>query len=398
MKKFLKRRTDLSNEENIIYIAAVSVFLPFQITILSIVVLGLYVLLNKKTRALAISVTGWFLPPVFTLFSSCVALAYKNYLGFAASLGFFLIVTLERFFRAIMNRELFERTLNLCCVTSLFAVLVTIIEKLIHFSDIWYRCSGDLFDNQALSFYGHANYLGSIMAASILICAYKVVVIKESKKYYYLIAIANATAMLLTESMFAWIEVFIGLSILLLLARRHQLLGILFIVTAFGGFLLYTVPEIFPRTAHIDGTFNSRVEIWDLAITAIKENFLVGKGFFSFKMIRPEHVHTHNILFDFLLNFGILGSIMLFAMLFIICQKLVLCKNFLRKSGVTYLILSLSCAVLIHSITDMTVFWLQTALLYSVVLSGLGAEEQVLYKIFKNKKQTQTIEEGFKNV
>ena len=171
MKDFLKRRIDLSNEENIVYISAISVFLSFHITIITIAILGLYVLLCKKTRTLACSITGWFLAPLFTALSGCVALACKNYLGFAASIVFFLIVTLEHFFRAIMTRELFERMLNICCVASVFSALVIVIEKLLHFSDIWYRCSGDLFGNQLLSFYGHANYIGAVLAAAVLICA-----------------------------------------------------------------------------------------------------------------------------------------------------------------------------------------------------------------------------------
>lgn len=408
MKDFLKRRADISNAENIVYISTASVFLSFHITALVIAVLGVYVLLSRKKRELAFSVTGSFLVPVFAIYTSCVALANKNYLGFGASIAFFLIITLAHYFRAVMTREIFERMLNLCCLSSLFGVLIVFIEKLLHFTDIWYRCCGDLFGNQILSFYGHPNYLGALMAASVLICAYKVVVIKERKKYYYFIAILNAVTILLTESMFAWIEIFIGLSILLLLARRHLLLGILFIVTAFGGFILYMMPEIFPRTAHIDSTFNSRVEIWDLTLNAIKENIFVGRGFFAYNPLSKATpgsfvgVHAHNIFLDFLLDFGIIGSIIIFAMVFIVCQKLVLCKNFLRKSGVTYLILSIACAVIIHSITDMIVFWFQTAMMYSLILSGLGAEEQVLHKIFQNKKknikQTEKSEEELQNV
>lgn len=396
-KEFIKLRTDLSNAENIVYIAAAAPFLPFQLTIPVVAILSFYVLFNKDYRYLAFSVSGSFLIPIFVLFTLSVALAYKNYLGCAASIAFFFMIMLEHFMRAVMTREIYERALNICCLSSLFAAFVAIIEKLIHFNDIWYRCSGNFFSNQLLSFYSHPNYLGALMAISLLICAYKVIVKKEKKRYYYFIAFLNAAAILLTASMFALIEVFIGLSMLLLLARRHQLLGVLFIVTAFAAFILYTNPQIFPRTAHIDSTFNSRVLIWDTAIKAIKQSIWTGRGFFAFGMIMPEHPHTHNLLFEFLLDFGIIGSAILLAIMFIVCQKIVICKNFLRKSKITLLILAVFCAVLIHSITDITVFWLQTGLLYAFILSGIGAEEQVLYRIFKKKKAPAKIEEGSKN-
>lgn len=394
MKEFLKRRTDLSNGENIAYILAMSVFLPYYITILAIAVTGFYVLFNSKARKAVYHTTGAFLVPLFAVFTAVTAIVYKNYLGLAASVLFYFILTLGLYLRAVMTREIYERSLNICCVSSLFAVLVCFIEKLMHFSDIWYRCCGDIFKIPNFTFYGHPNFLGAIMASVIIICAYKVIVIKENKKYYYAIALLAAVVIFFTESMFAWIEVFIGLSILLLLARRHQLLGILFILTAFAAVLLYTMPEIFPRTAHIDSSFNSRVIIWDLSIKSIKENIWFGRGFFTYYQISLATPgayiakHAHNIVFEFLLSFGIIGSVMLFAMMFIIFQKVVLCKNFLRKSGITYLILSVTAAVLIHSITDMTMIWMQTFLLYCLILSGVGAEEQIMYRIFKTKKET----------
>ncbi len=393
MIQLLKKRTDLTNDENIVCLSALSVFLPFYLTGLTILILSTYILFKKRPLDTVFNHTGAFLFPIFSVLSLTVGLVNKNLIGAGASILFFLLCVIGYYIRTVMTRDLFEKVLDLICVTSVVASVVVIIERLIYFKAGTHRCFGDFFNNMYSSIYFHPNYLGSIMAAVILICAYKVVIKKTEKRYYYIIAAFAGVCMFCTESMFAWIEVFAGLSILLLLARRHQLLGIMFITIAFAGAVLYAVPELFPRIADADGTFDNRVLIWDLTVKAVKESTLFGKGFFGYYQLSLNTpgayvtTHAHNIFLEPLLSFGIIGSLLLFALVFIFFHRVVLCKNFIRKSGIPCLILSLTAAILIHSIIDMTMLWIQTALLYFVIMGGIGADEQVMFRIFKKHKK-----------
>ena len=392
MIKLLKKRTDLSNDNNIVCLSALSVFLPYYLTGIAILILSIYILLKKRPLDTVFNHTAAFLFPIFSVYTLIVALVNKNYMGAGCSILFFLICVIGYYIRWVMNRDLFEKVLDLICVTSVFTSIVVIVERLIYLKAGTHRCFGDFFNNMYSSIYFHPNYLGSIMAAVILICAYKVVIKKTEKKYYFIIATFAAICMFCTESMFAWIEVFAGLSILLLLARRHQLLGIMFITIAFAGAVLYAVPEIFPRIADADGTFDNRVLIWDLTVNAIRQSPFWGFGFFAYYQVSLNTpgayvtTHAHNIFLEPLLSFGIIGSLILFALVFVFFHRVVLCKNFMRKSGIPCLALSLTAAILIHSITDMTMLWIQTALLYFVVMGGIGADEQVMFKIFKKHK------------
>lgn len=395
MKTFFKRHTDLSKDENVVFLAAISVFLPYYLSIAIIAVLSFYIMFKTNFKKTVFNHLGSFLIPVFTVYTAVVSIVYKNVLGFFCSIFFFVLLVLGYYLRSIMTSELFENALDLICVTSIFSSCIVILEKIIFFNIDWHRCFGDFFNNIYFSFYFHPNYLGTIMAAVVLICAYKVVLRGTDKKYYYAIAILAAVAMFLTESMFAWIEVLVGLSILLLIARRHQLLSIMFIFVAFAAALLYTSPEIFenffPRIMHADGTFDNRVLIWDLTIESIKQTPWFGRGFFAYYKIslgNPaayQTTHAHNLFLESLLSFGIIGSVILLVMIFIIFYRVVLCKNLLRKSSITVLIFSITAAILIHSIVDMTMLWVQTGLLYCIIMGGIGADERKIKNIFGNR-------------
>ena len=389
------RRADLSVDENVVFLSVISIFLPYYLTILTIAFLGFYVLFKTDIKKTVFSHMGSWLVPLFSVVTLITAICYKNTLGFFCSLLFFVLFILSFYLRTIMTNELFEKALDLVCVTSVFASAVVLLEKLIYISANYHRCCGDFFNNYYFSFYFHPNYLGSLMAAVILVCAYKVVVKKNDKKYYYAIAALSAMTVFFTESMFAWIEVLVGLFILLLLARRHQLLSILFIMVAFAAALLYTAPELFekilPRIIHADGTFDNRVLIWDFTIDAIRKTPLFGRGFFTYYQVSAgnpsayQTTHAHNIFLEPLLSFGIIGSLILFAMIFILFYRVVLCKNLLRKSQITILIFSITAAILIHSIIDMTMLWVQTAMLYCIIMGGIGADEQKIKSIFKDR-------------
>lgn len=399
MSNKILRRADLSVHENVVFLSVVSIFLPYYVTIIIVTYLGFYVLFKTDVKETVFAHLGSWLVPVFSAVTLITAICYKNILGFFCSLLFFILFILSFYLRTIITTELFEKALDLMCVCSVFASAVVILEKIIYINAYYHRCCGDFFNNYYFSFYFHPNYLGSLMAAVILVCAYKVVVKRNDKKYYYAIAVLAAITVFLTESMFAWIEVLVGLSILLLLARRHQLLSILLIMVAFAAVLLYTAPDIFekfvPRIMYAGETFSNRILIWDFAIKSIKKAPLFGRGFFTYYQLSLadpssfQTTHAHNIFLEPLLSFGIIGSLILFAMIFILFYRVVLCKNLLRKSHITTLIFSVTAAILIHSIIDMTMLWVQTALLYCIIMGGIGADERKIKGIFKDRFQKQ---------
>ena len=86
--------------------------------------------------------------------------------------------------------------------------------------------------------------------------------------------------------------------------------------------------------------------------------------------------HSHNLLIDTVLNFGLAGLAVFgfYAWQQARLLRLRFCNRIGRASNV--LMVSALCAVLVHGVTDVTVFWPQTGMFLLLLLSPLsvGAE------------------------
>ena len=93
-----------------------------------------------------------------------------------------------------------------------------------------------------------------------------------------------------------------------------------------------------------------------------------------------QTAHTHNFAIESLLSFGIIGSVLLLLLLWSYYSKVAECKELMRNNTATTLILSISAAVLIHSTTDITLLWINTGVLYAIILGAVGIDEKALNK------------------
>ncbi len=372
----LQRVKEISkNSENLIYIAFISVFLHYVITALVILALGISLIANKSTRQQVFSFKGkgWFF--AFTAYTCITALYFKNFIGLACSIGFFFILVISYFIRANVTKKVYERCLDICCYAALPLCIATIIENAMA-SDasgckLW-------FFNQ--------NYFCSLLAAIVIICAYNATSHKGPVLKYYICAAAAGIAMYLGESMFAFVEVFVGIIVVLILKKKHLLLAAALLAVVACMIVILAVPDIFPRLSEINVTSQRRVRIWNEAMPFIKENFLWGRGFLSYYQyagLNPslyQTTHTHNFAIESLISFGVVGSILLLLFLWSYYRKVTECKELLRNNSAVTLILTISTAVLVHTMTDLTLLWVQTGLLYALILGGVGIDEDTLNK------------------
>ncbi|MEE0928160.1 MAG: O-antigen ligase family protein [Acutalibacteraceae bacterium] len=362
------------NPENLIYVAFVSVFLHFVVTAAVILAIGFYLLISKKARPLAFCHPGKGFLLLFVIYTMAVALVFKNFIGLACSVGFFLIVLISYYTRSVVTEKVFERCLDICCYVAIPLSLFAAVEKFLSHSGgvkLW-------FFNE--------NYFCSLMAASVLICAYKATSHKGPVLRYYICAVFGAAAMYFGASLFAFVEVFVGLCVLLILQKKHLMLTIFLMGVVACLIIIYFVPDLFPRLSESNVTTERRIRIWNEAMVFIKENPLFGRGFLSYYQYSAQNphiyqtTHAHNFAVEGLLSFGIIGSFILLLFLWSYYKKISECKELLRSNCATTLILTISAAVLIHMTTDMTLMWLQTGLLYALIMGGLGIDEKALNK------------------
>lgn len=365
----------LKKPENLIYLAFISVFLHFVLTTLTLLCLGIYVLVKEETRKQAFSFKGrgWFI--AFTVYTIITALYFRNFIGLACSLGFFLIIVISYFARANITKTVFDRCLDICCYAAIPLCGATVIENILNGSDsgckLW-------FFNE--------NYFCSLLATIVIICAHNATSHNGPVLRYYVCAVFAVFAMYLGESMFAFVEVFVGVMVVLVLKKKHRLIAATLFVVVLGMIVLLAVPDIFPRLSEINVTSQRRIRIWNEAMPFIKENFLWGRGFLSFYQyarLNPsmyQTTHTHNFAIESLLSFGLVGTILLVLFLWSYFEKLSECRALIRNNVATTLILTISTAVLVHTMTDLTLLWVQTGLLYALIMGGLGIDEQALNK------------------
>lgn len=372
-----KVKSALKNPENLIYLAFISVFLHFVITTLTIIVMAVGILANNKTRRQAFSFKGkgWFI--IFTVYTVMTALHFRNLIGLCCSVGFFFILVISYYVRANITEAAFSRCLDICCFAAIPLCVATVIETVLNSNVSGYTCKLWFFNE---------NYFCSLLAAIVIICAYNATSHNGPVLKYYVCAVFAGIAMYLGASMFAFVEVFVGIMVVLVLKKKHRLIAAALFVLVLGMIVLFAVPDIFPRLSEINITSQRRVRIWNEAMPFIKENLLWGRGFLSFYQyagLNPsiyQTTHTHNFAIESLLSFGLIGTILLVLFLWSYFEKLSECRALIRNNKATTLILTIATAVLVHTMTDLTLLWVQTGLLYALILGGLGLDEWDLNK------------------
>lgn len=368
-----KKRLDITlTDSNIVAFTAVSLFLPYILTALILFFLSLYIIANKRTRSLIFIHNGTQALKLFFIYASAVAFMYRNWMGLAATAALILGLILGLFIRSVMTGELFERILTLICYMSITSTGFAVLEALFN-----YIYDGKINRRVSAVFF-HPNYFGAVVATVIIICVYKILTAKDTRANYFFIAGLNLISLYLSMSMFAWVEVFVGILILLAALHKYRLLAIWVMTAAIGAFLIFGLNlQLLPRLSDVDVTLRMRQQIWEQAINTIKEDPLLGHGLMSYGFLFGVIYHgklvphAHNILIDMLLNFGIEGSLLLvyyFARYYYDLVKQWLCNK--KENENFSLIFAVSVAVLIHGMTDMTLLWIQTLPLFLIILAG----------------------------
>lgn len=367
------------NDNAMVYLLFVSVFLPYYITIGVMLFAMIYGISSKKTTGI-LEKNGGIWGLAFICYTSVVAIVNLNFIGFACSFGFFVVIIISRYIRRIISVYNFEKGLNIAIfcgvITSALCVIEFIYHQFILTHRGMYRCTLYFFN---------ANYLATVLATVIIICGYKVLYHKGRPILYYSSALICILGAYLTGSMFVWVEVFIGCAALLLITRRHQMLSALFLLAGTGIIVLYCMPGILPRIQDSNITTDNRVVIWRVTLEAIKAATPIwGQGFLSYLHIRDDYsysyptAHSHSILLEPIISFGIIGSILLVIFFIYFYKRVLICRNAQNKLGISSLILALTCAILVHGTTDLTFIWIQTGLFYGIIFGSIGIEEKML--------------------
>ncbi len=346
-------------------------FLPFYLAIAVEGVLGLFVLFHGERSRQAfqdfrIRIIMGFCPAV-----GFIAVLYGNYFGALVALLLFLIFALVFYLRSGMTRQLFHRLLDLACCGSLICFVVAVIQKAVHFSsNPGYR---------PVSTFLNANYYGMILEFIVLIALYRLSQKTGRRKFYAAVILVNLLGLYLTASMSSFLALACACLVFLLLKGKMKT-SFLLMGAAAAALLLATVfPEVFPRIDMIDHTTGQRLDIWSTALKGLEEHPILGQGPMTYLHICDRlggyyTFHSHNLYLDTLLNYGVIGSLVIFFCA--ISQMRIIISRLKRNicTSMNLLILAALTAVLVHGLTDVTIFSPQTGLLFLLLCTSMGIQ------------------------
>lgn len=361
--------------QNLIIMLGVGCFLPFVFSAIIAIITLLIIAVTPEYQRGLFAFRGAFLIPAFCAYAFLIAFLNHNIIGVFVAPVFFAILILYCFVRRFIKRETINTLYTAVCFTVFPAFIHAVAESITAPElDEVYRCT---------AYFGNANYFGALMAVIIIICAHKIVSLK-SGMFYYIVAIVALINIYLSGSLFAIVEVVVGVAVYLLLTRHYRLFCLMVIVGSLGLILITQLPELLPRLSESGSATGYRVHIWGIIIREIKAHPFFGRGFMSYNLIKDLYegsyptVHGHNLALDSLLNFGVIGAILLAAMLCFIVRRIVKVYVNDTKSEFAAIAIAVLAAIVAHSFTDITFFWIQTGTFYVIVFGSIGCEEKRL--------------------
>lgn len=302
-----------------------------------------------------------------------IAVIYRNYFGALCALFLFLLLTLAFYLRSSMTRQLFHRLMDLVCLGSVLSFLVAVIQKLVMLSSHP--------EYRPVSTFFNANHYSTIIEFVVLVALYRMSQRTGRRKFYASIILMNVAGLYLTGGMSSIISLSCAALVFLILKGKNLIAVALVGAIAVFASVSLVVPEIFPRVDMIDHTMGQRLDIWGVTLKGIGEAPLFGQGPLTYMHICEKYggmpvIHSHNLFLDFLLNYGMIGSLFLF---FCALSQMRLIISRLKSNTCTsmnFLILAVLAAVMVHGITDVTIFGIQTGSLFLLIVTSMGVQAE----------------------
>lgn len=381
LKAFLHRKLDgFTLDEYIIMFVVCSIFLPFYCCLIAIACTLVYLLVKKRWKPIIYEVprSKWAIG--FCLLTSFVAFVNGNYLGGVCAIGILLLLLFIFYYRTIINKRLFELLMDACCIISLFCFAWALMEYFriitrLDYSFLEFRVE-DNPKNRINSTFFNANYYAMMIEFLVLICIYKMMQVKTTRRivFYIVTIVCNLFALYLTGCRTAWVPFVVTIPFMFLINKRMGYFGTTMGTLGAGGIALLIKPDILQRTS-IFSDFLKRANIWQTAWKGIQAHPLLGEGPLTYYHIYPMYhghptQHAHSVYLDPFLSHGVIG-VAIFAV-YVGSNLKQVWRLFQRRIDMRLFSLIVACilTVLIHGILDYTVYWVQTGFLFLLILSS----------------------------
>ena len=283
-------------------------------------------------------------------FSIIMSIIYKNYYGLMA-VPILLCLMVGRYYTLIIDDNFKKNNLELIAKFSAVAFFISVAEYLVTKSRAGYFA------------YLNPNYLGSIMMLAAIINLY--FFFEKKSKINFAVFILNIITLLLSGSRTALAAVVAGILVLFYfyLKKKYFIGCICLFIGYIAGVYFGRVP--FLRLDSLGEYFKLRKDIIKIALRIFKKtNLLYGHGnFYYYKYTNYVYPHSHNVLVESLLSYGLLGTAALSGVFLKYLYEVM--KGNKRNT----LKVALLIGTVVHNSADFTIFWIQTVLLFILAFS-----------------------------
>lgn len=378
---FLHRKLDnFSLDEYIIMFVVCSIFLPFEFPLIAVIGVLSYLTVTKRMRSIIQEVPGSGFMIAFCILTSIVAFWYGNVLGGICGIGILLIMLFIFYYRTIINKRLFELLMDACCIISLFCFAWAMMEYCriidrLNYNFLQLKVENSPKDRINSTFF-NANYYAMMIEFIVLICVYKMMQVKTMHRivFYIVTIVCNLFALYLSGSRTAWIPFVVTIPFMFLINKRFAYFSVSMGGIASAGMLVLLEPKLMQR-ATILQDFAKRSNIWETAIKGIQAHPLLGEGPLTYFHIYKQYhghptQHAHSIYLDPILSHGVIGVFLAGVYFFKNLKEVFILLKRRIDLRLFSLIVAFILTILIHGILDYTVYWVQTGLLFLIVLSA----------------------------
>lgn len=374
-------------------------FLVFAAALINVVLCALAVfavaiyLLVRKKGALLIKKENR-IGTFFGVLMLIVSAVYLNFFGILGSFYFLAVIFIAFSFRESVIKQKLDDIFTIAVAYSVIAFAVAIVQK--------------VFDLSAISGRSESTFLNALyycyyISFVVLICLYRVIYENRNKLIYSALIALNLLAMLVTASKMPILGIAAAMCVMLLFAKKFKALILLCGLGVIGVGALwllrdYGIAEKLNMNGFVE-SFTMRFPYWEQAINGFCEKPIFGHGMLGFLKESIDnsvvetgykfnvfdisesldnlkhigwHLHAHNLLFDCLYNYGLVGSALLVTIIIKRLRELYKScgKNILDP--MMTLTLSSFTFILVDGIVDCQIIGVQTLFISVFLFSVTG--------------------------
>lgn len=354
----------------VLYLCAAAIFLPFPVTCLTVLAAVVWAVCHKGIRRGMFSQKGRVFLYAFFAMLLVVPACYGRWISVLAGFGGIVVFLFLLFVRAVITEAAYRNALDIACYSSVVPFAFALVQKFI--------CGPDFRSTAGLL---NANYYGTVIEFTVLILVYRLMTNPAGRRPYVALIAMNVAGLFLCDCQSSWLPIIAG-TLILLFANGRKKQGVAFaaisLLLVVVGLL---VPGILPRLDRMPQTFCTRLNIWTTAWKGFLAHPVFGQGMLTYWFVYPLYdgyatYHAHSLFLDPLLSYGLAGTAAVVGYVSTLVRKLLHNWRARLSLSVMTLIGAAMAAVCIHGVTDTSILWVQTGMLFFLIAGGLDLPDR----------------------